>query len=338
MKKIIKCFWFLLIISLFVSLDFSIIAKEGMGQVKSPLRPQDKGHVFAEVLKGASRLRADRAGRIYVLSVNDSSVLVYDKDYHLLKRIGSLGQGPEDLRLPLDFTLDRDGNLIIADTANNRVQILSPEGRAIRSIPFSEPFSVEVLSTNEILVIGRGEGKLIHVFSPKGEWLRDMGEPATTGVERAMPKLHAYLNRGRLFVDPEDNIFWVGSFLPTPTVRKYSPEGKLLLEFHPAGPMMDSLVKLAEQEVKQSLEAYSLGARLIFQEIKVNPETGDIWVLPATAQILIYDARGNFKQEIDPQVGIYPMGAWDILTPDRQHLLVSNMVLGCHLFNLASSS
>lgn len=110
--------------------------------------------VLSESSAGSTRIRTEPAGRIYVLNKKDSTVAVYERDLTFVRRIGSFGQGPEDLRSPSDFAVNRAGELIVADTLNNRVQVFSPRGESVGSFSVERPLSVDVLSSGEILVVG----------------------------------------------------------------------------------------------------------------------------------------------------------------------------------------
>jgi hypothetical protein len=287
--------------------------------------------VFTESLEGSTRLRTDQIGNLYVLNTKDSSILAYDRSFKFLRRIGSFGQGPDDINHPSDFTIDRNGQLIVADTENNRIQILSAHGKSVRSFKVDRPWSVDVLSTGEILVVGARDKELIRVFSAEGKILSEIGELAPTGVESQFPELHFYLNRGSLLVDPQDNIYWASNNLPNPTVRKYSREGKLLLEFHPTGRALEGQIIRAKQELQQSLAAHQVRAKAILHAVQVDRKSGDIWVLPAAPELLIYDAKGNFKRAFTLKTES-PIGGWDVLLLGDGRFIVSNRVDGCYLF------
>src|SRR5256884_5077961 len=45
----------------------------------------------------------------------------------------------------------------------------------------------------------------------------------------------------------DDNIYYVFRFLLAPTVRKYTPEGKLLAEWHPQSAYLDQAIEQAKK-------------------------------------------------------------------------------------------
>ena len=289
------------------------------------------GRVFPESLEGTSRMRMDQNGNTYVLNAKDSSIRVYDRSFKFVRRIGSLGQGPDDLRHPSDFAVDRSGQLIIADTDNNRIQIMSPSGKSLRAIKFRQPYSVDVLSTGEIVATSRQDRELIRLISREGVQLANIGEPVSTGYEESFLELHVAINRGSLLVDDHDYIYWIGNSVPTPTVRKYSRDGKLLLEFHPGGRALSAEAEVARERLRQSYEAHIAKMNVVLHTVRVNPKTGDIWVLPAAPRLDIYDSNGNLKQEFQLRSD-RPIGGRDIMILNDGRFILANFIDGGYLF------
>ena len=65
---------------------------------------------------------------------------------------GSEGRGPGQFDYPLGVAVDSDGNWLVADTGNNRLQLLAPDGAHLKTIgsygsapgQFKDPFGVAV--------------------------------------------------------------------------------------------------------------------------------------------------------------------------------------------------
>ena len=68
---------------------------------------------------------------------NQDQVLVYDADtLKLLRKIGTAGQKhtlttPGDFAKPTDVAVDKDGNIYVTDTLNDRVEIFDADGKFI---------------------------------------------------------------------------------------------------------------------------------------------------------------------------------------------------------------
>jgi sugar lactone lactonase YvrE len=63
------------------------------------------------------------------------------------------GNGPAQLYSPVSVSCDAQGNVYVADAANNRVQVFSPEGTVIESIPTPRPVHVSVNPKNGELFV-----------------------------------------------------------------------------------------------------------------------------------------------------------------------------------------
>lgn len=75
-----------------------------------------------------------------------------------LDSLGGPGSEPGQFFEPRDVAVLRDGNLVVADTVNRRVQLLTAQGVPLKILtgdpfPFEEPLAVEVNSRDEILVL-----------------------------------------------------------------------------------------------------------------------------------------------------------------------------------------
>jgi 6-bladed beta-propeller len=311
----------------------------------SPNRPEESvpqqiiatRRLFVESGHGNRRLRIDNNGNIYLLNINDCSVLMYDPSFRFIKRIGSIGQGPDDLWSPRDFTVDSKGNVIIADQGSKRVKIFDPSGKVINSFEVGEIISIDVLSTGQILILKEKDDQLIRVFSQTGKQLGTIGQLVPTGLEDSFAELARYLNGGSLFVDHHDQIYWMGPHLPTPIIRKYHANGALLLEFQPNGPNMEVLSSKAKKRIAQSIKERKLVVTYTMNGFYVNRETNDIWILPSAPALEIYNANGHFKRAFTLRTDILT-GGRSLLVLDQRKFVLSSSISGCYLFDLTTAT
>ena len=98
-------------------------------------KPED---VITEGLVMPGSLAIDRENRLlYVSDIELDQVLVYDADTLKLKRkIGTTGHNheltsPGDFAKPTGLAVDPDGNLYVADTLNDRIEIFDADGKFI---------------------------------------------------------------------------------------------------------------------------------------------------------------------------------------------------------------
>jgi len=130
---------------------------------------------------------------LYVPDAEQDQVLVYDADppYKLLRRIGTGGKGhtlttPGDFAMPTNVAVDRDGNLYVSDTLNDRVEVFDAEGNFIRTFGkpgdgpgyFARPKGIAIDGDGHVWVAD-GMQNRVQVFTPEGRLLIWMGEAGT---------------------------------------------------------------------------------------------------------------------------------------------------------------
>ena len=82
--------------------------------------------------------------------------------------IGSNGSGPGQLNCPGGVAVDGDGNILVADQSNHRVQVLRADGTHIRTIgsrgsgpgQFSRPSGVAMDGDGNVLVADSGNNRV----------------------------------------------------------------------------------------------------------------------------------------------------------------------------------
>ena len=125
---------------------------------------------------------------LYVSDVELDQVLVYDADTLKLKRkIGTTGHkheltAPGDLAKPTGVAVDKDGNLYVADTLNDRIEVFDADGVFLRTWGkngdgpgyFARPKGVAVDSDGHVWVAD-GMQDRIQVFTNEGQLLITMG-------------------------------------------------------------------------------------------------------------------------------------------------------------------
>ncbi len=78
-----------------------------------------------EDIKFASNISVDNNGTLYISDRNGGGIAVLGQDGSLRSRQLSLGWKEGMVRYPSQTCIDKDGDLIIADRANNRIQVFS---------------------------------------------------------------------------------------------------------------------------------------------------------------------------------------------------------------------
>jgi len=78
----------------------------------------------------------DAAGRLYVFDRQSSRVVVVDGAGKLVEEVGKPGEGPGELRQPVDFTVLRDGTIVISDIGHRAYSLFGPDGTFQRLVSF----------------------------------------------------------------------------------------------------------------------------------------------------------------------------------------------------------
>ncbi len=125
---------------------------------------------------------------LYVSDVELDQVLVYDADtFKLIRKMGTTGKHhelttPGDFAKPTGLAVDKDGNLYVADTLNDRIEIFDADGQFIRTWGkngdgpgyFARPKGVAIDSDGHVWVAD-GMQDRVQVFTQEGRLLISFG-------------------------------------------------------------------------------------------------------------------------------------------------------------------
>jgi hypothetical protein len=78
----------------------------------------------------------DAAGNLYVFDTQNYRVVEVDKTGKFVREVGKQGEGPGELRMPVSFTVLRDGTIVIADMGHRAYVIYGPDGAYQRMVSF----------------------------------------------------------------------------------------------------------------------------------------------------------------------------------------------------------
>jgi DNA-binding beta-propeller fold protein YncE len=151
---------------------------------------QQEAIVGAGVLADPGGLAIDRENRfLYVVDTVKDQVVVFDADsYKVLRTIGTTGKkhtltDPGNFSLPTNVAVDKDGDLYVTDTLNNRVEIFDAEGSFISEFGksgdgpgrFARPKGIAVDCDGHIWVVDEVQSR-VQVFDREGRLLIYFGE------------------------------------------------------------------------------------------------------------------------------------------------------------------
>lgn len=222
-----------------------------------------------EPLKSPMAAYVSRKGLIYVSSTNKHEIQVFQANGDYLFSFGKPGSNPGELAYPYGITENKEGNLLVADTGNKRIQEFTPQGKFIKYI--NSPFGkIEVekpgpmfsengklyigdLVKHEIIVVdeqNKTERVIKNISYPHGIAADDNGKVYISdaggyrivitdkkGLERKSIASWKGDNSFSLLrgiaLDKVGRIFAVDSI--TSTIRVFDPDGSYLFSFGDKG-------------------------------------------------------------------------------------------------------
>ena len=170
--------------------------------IREPEYPEDRVFqaIMAERMLGETAgmvgprdIVLDEDGLIYVTDTDRSRIVVLSPEGEFVRSIGDPALVPagEALRQPWGLDIGADGLLYVADTWNNRVAIFTRKGEFLRAwghegVPATDPSPDAMWGPRAIAVgpdglvyVADTGGKRIRVYTPEGEWVRDIGRGGT---------------------------------------------------------------------------------------------------------------------------------------------------------------
>ena len=144
----------------------------------------------SEVLAHPSSIAIDTENRfLYVVDTENDVVDVFDADnFKLLRKLGTPGKkhtlsAPGTFALPMGVAVDREGNVYVTDTFNNRVEIFDADGGFISTFgkngdgaaDFERPKGIAVDCDGHIWVADAAQDR-VKVFNREGRLLIYFGQ------------------------------------------------------------------------------------------------------------------------------------------------------------------
>lgn len=110
--------------------------------------------------------------------------------------IGSNGTAPGQFQGPSGVGITSEGNLVVTDQFNNRIQVVDQKGNALLTFgkqgtgdgEFNQPIDVEVDDKGNIYVTDSINSR-VQVFDKNGDFLTKFGEPAVDAEGNVVPPL-----------------------------------------------------------------------------------------------------------------------------------------------------
>jgi DNA-binding beta-propeller fold protein YncE len=168
----------------------------------------------------------EKTKELLVVDTMNSQIVRYDIDSLQLKGIvGRSGDEEGSFHYPTNIFVSMDGRIFVSDSLNFRVQILSPDGKFLKSFGkagngpgfFSRPRGVAVDSDGNIYVVDALFDN-IQVFNREGKLLMDFGSSGYGYGEFWLPS--------GIFIDQKDRIYVSDTYNKRIQVFQYVREGE----------------------------------------------------------------------------------------------------------------
>ncbi len=215
---------------------------------------------------------------------------------------GYEGKGPLEFNAPEDLLLLPDGQILVADQRNNRLQLLSPEGDFIRAIP-------QLVASEPIRADGKKQNTPKMLLPPRS---------ATSSVS---------LEATRKFLDE------VQRYFPRPTGLALNGKGQVYVTFMESD--LIAMVDLASGKVTGTLGRSGRGQGELFQPLDIDlSHDGRIAVAEGrNKRVQIMDETGKCLKELVYQEET-KKGAFNAVAPRGVHWLNDgNLVVSYPTYN-----
>ena len=243
--RLVKTILIILFLILFflLFLYYQLLLRQGTGLVDSKIKKKGPlTHILTIYGPGGSESPyfsrpndvAIDGKKIYVSDTGNNRVCVFNLRGVFLFSFGKSGVAypsagaeitwrPGEFNYPFGIDVDERGRIFVADTANWRIQVFSPDGKPLFWFPFlkdknwAEVFPLSLDINGERLYLADGFKKRIVVFDLNGNYLYSLGEKGRLAGMIAGPLGVAAAKDGTVFITDNRNL----------TLTAYQPLGKI---------------------------------------------------------------------------------------------------------------
>lgn len=275
---------------------------------KQQTQPAAAGPAYEEMFSYVPFTAYDVAtyeGKYFLTDFEGNRIIVVNDRMEAERDFGRIGSGPGRVFHPGYLDIGHDGTVFVEDGGNERIVKFDQAGRYLGDFRLTEYQGLAVGAQNQLYVGQPEQGQLITVYSSDGKKLRSFGELKKYSDiygEASRDNDDAYkiaFNRVRLATDKDGNLYV--SFMLTPLIQKYSPEGKLLFERRLEAPEIDHLKEAIQKKRYISTKSDGVDARIIALDPVVDPANGNIMVPLVDGSIYVADSSGNKVALLHPK-------------------------------------
>lgn len=247
---------------------------------------------------------ATHKGKYFLSDFEGNRILVVKENLELETDFGRIGSGPGRVFRPGFLDVGPDGTIFVEDGGNERIVKFDQSGKYLGELRAGDHDGLAVGTQNELYLGQPQNGHLITVYSSSGKKLRSFGPLkkfsdvyGPSARDKDDPFKIAF-NRVRLSTDREGNLYV--SFMLTPLIQKYSPDGTLLFERRLEAPQIDQLMEAIQKKKHIATHGDGADARIVALDAVVDPVNGNIMVPLVNGSIYLADRNGNKITLIEP--------------------------------------
>jgi len=178
------------------------------------------GKIIARMERPTGISYNPRNGLIYVAKTTAHQIIAIDKDGKSHITIGSSGAGPGKFNFPIALTVNHQGEVLVVDSLNARIQIFTPDGQFIRTFGqpgdlsgfFAKPKGIAVDSEDHIYVVDT-LFDAVQLFDTNGQLLMNFGSSGRNPGQFWLPS--------GIFIDRNDFIYVSDTYNQRIQVFKY---------------------------------------------------------------------------------------------------------------------
>ena len=186
----------------------------GGGYVRMVSQDDDDLGALAETgLVWPAGILLSDAGQLFISDEAKHQIVVIDAESgDEVRRFGERGAGPGQLDRPSLMSWDADGNILVAEGRNHRIQRLTPDGESLATYgefgdgpgQFNMPWGVATDAEGAIYV-GDWRNDRVQKLSPEGEPLLIIGSSGSGEAQLNHPAGVAVDEHGDIYVADRDN-------------------------------------------------------------------------------------------------------------------------------------
>jgi hypothetical protein len=181
-----------------------------------------RARVLEEFGPGIAEMKRDAQGHYYILAKPENVISIVGTHGQKIGQIPSANAPGPGIQYAVDFDIDSNGRILVADRGANAIEIFQPDGTFSKKVEVYAPTSVVALADGEFAVSTLRPRRLILVLDDTGELLRSFGDPADMGINASAAPL---MSLGKISGDSANHVYFAFTTLANPTIRIFDRYG-----------------------------------------------------------------------------------------------------------------